>query len=129
MRKLLLCLTLLPACGIIGPDIDFTKHEPLGPVPELYREWYADVELCLGIAGEFNAVIWYIADDIIYNGVSSFGLWQEAHRITMKATHLHSIRNVRHEMIHHILQRGNSAHGLPEFDCINSRSTYRVSPL
>lgn len=110
------CL-LASACGILGPDIETTNRRLLDPVPPEYSLWYAEVESCLGRQGNFSVVSWYVADEIIFEGQSAFGLWEAPNSITLKATHIYSGRTVQHEAIHHIFQKGVKLHATDVFEC------------
>jgi hypothetical protein len=112
----LLATTLLVCgCGILGPDVETPGRRLLEPVPAEYPFWYADVEVCLAASGDFSAANWYVADDVILDGEQKAGVTEFPHDITV--TSATDQRSVKHEMVHHILQRGNDIHDTPAFDC------------
>ena len=111
-----LCV-LLCACGILGPDVETPNRRLLDPIPPEYPGWYAEVESCLGRAGDYDAIVWYVADDIIVDGVRKGGIFAFPNRITVRAPRVHDAFLVKHEMVHHVLQAGEELHGTDVFDC------------
>ena len=69
-----LCV-LLCACGILGPDVGYENLRLLDPIPEEYPGWYAEVESCLSRAGDFDAITWYVADDVFLDGDKVYRAW------------------------------------------------------
>lgn len=121
---LLVCCLLMSACGIFGPDfgsyVETTNRRLLDPIPLGYPVWYTAVEICLGKSGNYDAIIWYVADEIAFDGISALGLWEAPDRITLRATVTYIGSIVRHEMIHHVLQGGSRIHDTDAFDCAES---------
>ncbi len=115
MRNLLLCLTLLPACGIIGPSVQAPHLRPLEPIPEVYASWYDHVETCIGQLGNFDAIFWYVADEIFVDGLEKAGILRFPHTITMHSDFVQNPVAVKHEMVHHVSQRGDEIHGTDAF--------------
>ena len=117
MRHSPVIILILSGCGILGPDLDILNHRLLDPIPPEYPRWYAEVESCLGRTGDFDAISWYVADDIIVDGIRKGGRIEFPNRITMRAPHVYRTPLVKHEMVHHILQAGGAIHDTPVFDC------------
>jgi len=106
----------IAACGIIGPDLEASNRAPLDPIPSKYVEWYVESQRCVGRSRDFTAISWFVADELFLDGAEKGGVWSNSDRITMRSDHLHSERAVKHEMIHYILQIGNSLHDTDIFD-------------
>lgn len=106
-------LVLLAACAsLFGPTITIWGGPyPLDPVPEEYRAYYAEVEACWGIAGDFDAIEWYGASRIKYGDQWVNGLIQ-GDRITMVSR---QERHVKHEMSHHVSGIGDALHYTDEY--------------
>ncbi len=113
-----LATILLGACGsgIIGPDLDTTNRRLLYPIPPEYAGWYAEVESCLDRVGNFDIIIWHVADRIEFDGLTAPGIWQEPHTIIILGIYVVNVSIVKHDMVHHVLQ-GGSTHDTAVFDC------------
>ncbi len=117
---LYLACVSIAACGIIGPDLDAPNRAPIDPIPSEYVEWYVESQLCVGRSRDFTAISWFVADELFFGGAEISGVWSSPNRIIMRSDHMHSKRVVKHEMIHYILQIGNSLHDTDIF----SRCTF-----
>lgn len=117
MRGLLpLPLLVAAACCAEAPTVIVTPERVDPPVS--FAEAYASVEVCLGRAGDFEAVRWWVANDLwrvdapTAIGLTAFPndiylyrrLWDELQR-----GETWPLNTVRHESIHHVLQ--SSGHG------------------
>lgn len=106
---------LLAGCGILdlnGPDIKYWGGPyRIEPVPEEWAVWYAEVEACWGMSGNFGAIEWYGASRIKYGDRWASGLIQ-GNRITMASR---MERHLRHEMSHHVSWRGDELHYYDEY--------------
>jgi len=71
-------------------------------IPEIYSEWYADTEECLGKVGNFNDIEWFTATEIIYEDREKLGIVEYPHDITIQVGARRWRFVVRHEMSHHI---------------------------
>lgn len=113
-RLLLIALLLISACdvGLLapGPDVHGTNVRPMSPVPAVYSEWYAETERCLGMAGDFSAIRWFVADEILADGEPVTGWLKDGGEVVMLETYADLEWAVRHEMSHHITGWDNSAH-------------------
>ena len=111
----LACVSIA-ACGITGPDLDALNRAPLDPIPSMYVDWYVESQLCVGSSRDFAAISWFVADELFLGGEKIGGVWSSPNRITLRSDHLHSQRVVKHEMIHYVLQIGNSLHDTDIFE-------------
>lgn len=111
MRKFLFCLPWIAACGLLGPNIDEIRKRRLDPVPDVYLGWYEAVESCVGRTGDFDAISWYVADDLRRNGEPRAGVLRFPHAITLRADFVEHPGVVMHEMVHHVMRRGDELHG------------------
>lgn len=111
----LACVSMV-ACGIMGPELDALNRAPLDPIPSEYVEWYVESQSCVGTSRDFAAISWFVADELFLGGEEKGGVWSSPNRITLRSDHLHSQRAVKHEMIHYVLQIGNSLHDTNIFD-------------
>lgn len=108
MKKLLLLLLLLLLTGCtrhitqVVAVLEFRDRYPVVPVPEIYSEWYANTEECLGKAGAFFNVNWYYATEIIYDDRPKLGIVQYPDDITIQIGARRVRIVLRHEMAHHI---------------------------
>lgn len=123
MRALRLPFLLSPllagvACySILGPELtlppDAVETEP----PAEYALWYAEVEACLDLEGDFERVRWF---EVPYNRwwdpvweQYAIGTWRAPHDIYIAQGHLDDESVVKHEMVHDVLQGGET--GDPRF--------------
>lgn len=94
---------------------------PLDPVPARYADWYADVEDCLGIRGDFDRVVWTVADSLKREGVRIEGVTLPPHEIVFEAAFFefagehpaYERWKVTHEMSHEITGEGEDLHEGP----------------
>ena len=115
MRKFLVSLPWLLACGILGPDLETTNRRLLDPIPSEYPRWYTEVESCVSQFGDYNAIVWYIADEIVLGDVPKAGLLHFPNTITLRAASIHHVHAVKHEMVHHVRQIGDELHETNDF--------------
>lgn len=80
------------------------------PVPEVYAEWYADVEACWGRRGNFAAVNWYVADKITIDTTGRASGATNGDDITIARHRTDSEWTVKHEASHHVSGLGNAIH-------------------
>ena len=114
-RRLFLTVATLLACDT-GP-LTVYGRTPLESVPLEYSEWYSEAEACLGVLGNFDAIRWYVADSIRNEeGGDVFGYVDHPHDLTLRRDVVEAVQPVtvehfvKHELVHHILQRGNDLH-------------------
>ena len=91
-----------------------TAFTPPGAVPfdppAIYRTWWAEVEACSGLRGDFDAVRWYRVDPPnevrLPTGRPVRGFWaSNGNRIFIRAADLDLPYVPRHEMLHALLRR------------------------
>ncbi len=99
----LVCLSMA-ACGILGPTMDAYDRRPLQDLPEQYRAWYVEVASCIGQARDFDAVLWFVAEELYLGDDEKGGVYSPPNEITLRADHVLSKRVVKHELIHYIRQ-------------------------
>lgn len=107
---------VVAACGILGPELDVPNRVLLDPVPVEYPGWYQAATSCLAQPGDYDAIVWYIADEVIVDGVHKAGVLEFPNTITMRASTIHTRVSVKHEMIHHVRQLGDELHATDDFD-------------
>lgn len=96
-----------------GTVVQAEYLEPFAP-PPIYRNWWNQVERCLGLDGEFGEIRWYTGESLSLDGAEIFGLWAAPRTIVVERFYLTSAPAVKHEMIHHIT-RGTLPHTHPAF--------------
>jgi hypothetical protein len=79
--------------------------------PGSYRIWWAAIESCAGISGDFDRVEWYEVPGSsypcpAYEGRCE-GWWRPPHTIYMAQDQLANRKLAEHEMLHDLLQRGD----------------------
>jgi len=97
---LLGCLDTFAPAGAI-------EFEP----PAAFRTWWAAIENCAGISGDFARVEWYEVPGPdypcpAYEGRCD-GWWQPPHVIYLASQWRYDRPLVEHEMLHDLLQRGD----------------------
>lgn len=102
----LLCLALV-ACGsdsVTAPTVDGEREAILPPVA--YAEWYYEVENCLGMAGDFEAIHWYEMPGYIVlpDGSEHIGHFAAPDTITIAKRYIASDWAVKLYMIQHVTQ-------------------------
>ena len=109
MRRLLRWLAPLLVLGCLD------AFAPAGAVPftppAIYHTWWAAIEACAGLSGDFQSVAWYEVPGAsypcpAYDGHCE-GWWQPPHSIYMAAGSVTDRAVAEHEMLHDLLQRGD----------------------
>lgn len=116
--------TLLKGCSVdfFNPPTNTTEYIPF----TVYKEWWADVERCSGLKGDFAKVHWFATPDvsILYGDIGATGVWSRPHSIYVAApiadTTWQIVTNpingtptdyrrfvVQHEMLHDLIQSGS----------------------
>ena len=97
----------LACSSIADPALD-PGAESLVP-PVVYRRWWTMVEECSGIAGSFDAVVWYSVpnSDVVHAGNDQIGgYWAPgSNRIVLAGNGLYDGRFIRHEMLHALVRQ------------------------
>ncbi len=110
-------------CIALGASV--ACSEPIGPEsvgvieryspPEVYRTWWAEVEACSGLQGDFDRVRWYVkgqSGQFRYRGAYVFAYWWPSHEIVIAGGQVANDMVVRHEMLHDLLGSGEHS---PEY--------------
>jgi len=110
MRSLIiLLLVVLPGCSEHPFQTVMNARTPLAEVPATFPAWYAEVEECLGLEGDFDAVGWYWVSEML--DPRDQGAFVAPHMIILIPQAISSRLVVKHEMVHHILNlHGITAH-------------------
>lgn len=114
---------LLKGCSVdsFNPPTNTTEYIPSA----IYKEWWADVERCSGLKGDFAKVHWFATPDvsILYGDIGATGVWSWPNSIYVAAqiadTTWQIVTNpingtptdyrrfvVQHEMLHDLTQSG-----------------------
>lgn len=83
--------------------------------PDTFRHYWAEVEACSGLRGDFDRVRWHTVGDRHHfriDDVQYGGYWFPSHDILLAGRRVNDQRTIRHEMLHDLL--GHSWHP-PEF--------------
>lgn len=115
LRSMILMLAfVVAACASpTAPTVDYevAGAAPLDP-PAWYAEVHAELVACAGTSEPFEGVRWFLADRIEATGMPVVaGLWLPGDTIYLAQPWDEDPRVVRHELLHHLLQRGNEIHG------------------
>lgn len=116
MKRIVLLGTLV-ASHLVGCDL-FTGYDariqglaPFSP-PEDYAAWWEATETCSELAGDFEALEWFLATWITQDGSIAYGAWRPPHRIVIVRGYEDDELIVRHEMLHDLLS-GDPDHSSP----------------
>ncbi len=84
--------------------------------PPIYRQWYAELEACSGLKGDFDAIRFFTAESITEGGEQRRGYWTPRHKITLQDNMVEPVFAwlIKHEMMHDLLNSG--AHPAHYFD-------------
>jgi hypothetical protein len=86
---------------------------PFDP-PRVYRVWWAEVEQCVGLKGDFDQIRWFTAEAMRVDGEDAFGIWSPPSTIYLERFYTTSAPAVKHEMLHD-LTGGAMTHSHPVF--------------
>ena len=107
LRLRWLCLLLLLGCLDTFAPAGAVEFAP----PAAYGTWWAEIESCAGISGDFATIEWYEVPGSSYSCPAydgeCAGWWQPPHTIYLAETRVHDRLLVEHEMLHDLLQRGD----------------------
>src|SRR2546425_13182496 len=74
----------------------------------VYRTWWAEIESCAGLSGDFDRVEWYEVPGSSYSCPAHEGhcdgWWRSPHTIYMAQGLLYNRRLAEHEMLHDLLR-------------------------
>lgn len=112
MKKFITLLLLMGCTRQITQIVvlKFNNQRPVESIPEIYSEWYVDTEECLEKSGDFSAINWHTATEIIFDGISNLGIIEYPNDITIRIGSTRGRTVVRHEMAHHIVGPDREIH-------------------
>lgn len=113
MRRLsIILIPVIAACSLnlFGPQLDFFNRRRMILIPPQYPEWYREAESCLGADGKYGRIRWFVADSIYVDGGTKAGVLKFPNDITMREDVANYSGSVKHEMVHHIVRRGDDLH-------------------
>lgn len=101
--------------------------------PPEYARWYAATERCAGLTGDFSKVRWYLTPTpwTGQSGGSTYGMWQDGHRITLNKPEAMDSNLVMHEVMHDLLDsngKSDPRDAHPEAYFGPTRCVYRFHP-
>lgn len=99
MRYLLALVLVACAEFPTASDMDWS-YEP----PGIYRVWYAEMEACSGLKGDYDRLRIASAKSIRMDGTEYTGYWLPSHTILLRTDRLDYDRAVKHEFMHDLLQ-------------------------
>lgn len=106
MRLFRLALIALAVAACQNPAAPpFPAFRWMSPPPE-YATWYAEIEACSGLRGNFAAIQFGVADAVIIGSDSTYkGGWLPPHTIVIRSGFELTKLVVTHEFMHDLLQR------------------------
>lgn len=109
--------SLVAACGNPTAPDRVPGAEPFAPKLS-YAEWYADMEACSGVEGDFSRVNWFIVRGVsdwnsTYDGDVVPAEWWPPHDIYIAGRMRDDREIISHEILHDILQ--DPEHPVPPF--------------
>ena len=88
---------------------------PAGAIPltaqPAYAAWFERTEACSGLGGQFKQIQWFVvpgAETFATNAGPKVGMWEKAGntaRIIIAGNYVGHEMVIRHEMLHHLLDR------------------------
>jgi hypothetical protein len=111
LAQLLTISVAASACySILGPDVTLPPDAVPGDPLEVYAEWYADVEACTGVEGDFDQIRWFrVPHERWWDPVwkqYAIGTWRAPHDIYLAEPRIDDEQVVKHEMVHDVLGGG-----------------------
>lgn len=107
-------LSVLGGCGdATGPSEDRIRIE----VPRSFETFYAVIENCSQIEGDFAGISWYVTPRFP-DGAGILGRWNSRREITLRMDSWLDNGVVGHEMLHDLL-RGDPDHASPAWGWCN----------
>ncbi len=97
--------------GLLGAVLLAACSEPTSPEvpgrvefapPDVYADWWEQIERCAGEEGDYDRVRWFRVDRF-QDRPTLLGQWNSNHEITIRADLLDAFPIVAHEMLHDLL--------------------------
>lgn len=104
---LILSLVALSACDSpTAPRAQFQLPDAVAiDPPAHWRVWWAELEMCSGLTGDFDRVQFYVAPVLVYDGKEILGLWMLRGNKIIVAASWQDVQTVlAHEMMHALRQ-------------------------
>ncbi|MGH7548481.1 MAG: hypothetical protein ACREMM_09930 [Gemmatimonadales bacterium] len=102
-------LSLLLLLGCLD-SFEPAGARPYAP-PDAYHAWWAEIEACARLTGDFTAIAWYEVPGSRYAcpgyARGCAGWWRPPHTIYMAQASVKERRPVQHEMLHDLVQRSD----------------------
>lgn len=132
MRKLIaLAVLVVGGCTAEVTAVEFAPNaRELLPIPEQYRQSWAELEACLGIRGDIETVRFFVDDNRPVNKMGyRAGANRERRWIVFQQEARQNKTTVKHEMTH--IMANASAHEPPWFrnECGNHRQSEGLYPI
>lgn len=100
-RILVAVLFALTACA----SLPKTRADVVFPTPPQYAAWYAEVEQCSGVKGDFHTLNVFASDQIYFRGEDLNGLWSPIdNMIVLRRDRVLSEESFKHEVLHSLLK-------------------------
>lgn len=103
---------LAAACGTTQPTEQTLPSLAVRiEAPTAYQEWFARTEACSGLAGNFQAIEWYVVPGVnsfMMDGAERAGMWQRRDgrsQIVIAGNYADHEMVVSHEILHDLLGR------------------------
>jgi hypothetical protein len=94
----------------VGPNLETPPDAAPTEALADYPVWYAEVEACVGVTGNFDLVRWYSVPGERWWDPEfeqyAIGTWRSPHDIYLASTRLEDKNLVKHEIVHDLLQGG-----------------------
>ncbi len=98
---------VLSGCGLLTDPLNIRRLEP----PAVFAAWYAELEACAGVRGDFAGLSWMVTDDYVdadggfyWRGEKVYGLYfAKDHSILLSTASAKSRGIVKHEELHSLL--------------------------
>ena len=128
LRQLSFAVVAFGGCSAFAPS---EPELPVGAVPlapqPAYAAWFERTEGCSGLGGQFTSIQWFVvpgADTFQTSAGPKVGMWEKAGsvaRIIIAGNYIGHEMVVRHEMLHHLLDREGHP---PEYFVTRCRLTW-----
>jgi hypothetical protein len=121
---------LAGGCSSLAPsDLELPAGAVPFAAPASYAAWFARTERCSGLLGSFETIEWYVVPNVATFPTSAgpkVGMWEKSGsvaRIIVAGDYAGHEMVVRHEMLHHLLDREGHP---PEFFTDRCRLTWET---
>jgi hypothetical protein len=112
LQLIAVSVLLAGGCSSLAPsDLELPAGAVPVAAPASYAAWFARTEQCAGLRGSFQTVEWYVVPGVATFATSAgakVGMWEKSGsvaRIIIAGNFADHEMVVRHEMLHHILDR------------------------